>query len=246
MKVILKFIMGCLVLASCSAPSRVTVIVPDAPQGNFANGREYLPLSSDDILVELGYDGIFDELMVFDFVVVNHTSDSLMINPSDFFYVLLDSSKADTSKFPPRMAFHPQRVIHAYDETLEEKAGERRINSIFAILETGVNILVGATGFMATDNPAYIADGIFNSFGTAKNYSSQSKDIKANIAIIEEEKEVVSQEIFRPCQIPPGETVSGFVYFPQEAEADCFMFCFPMEDQLFQFVYHQKQVLQYY
>ncbi len=245
MKVLLKIVLGFLVLASCSAPAKVTVFVPDAPEGNFANGREYLPLSSENILVELGYDGIFDELMVFDFVVVNHTSDSLIINPSDFYYVLLDSSTADTSKLPPRMAFHPQRVMHAYDETLEEKVGERRTNSIFAILETGMNILVGATGFMATDNPAYIAEGIFNSFGTAKNYSSQSKDIKTNIAMIEEEKEVVSQEIFRPCHIPPGKTVSGFVYFPQETEADCFMFCFPMEDQLFQFVYNQKQVYQY-
>ena len=245
MKVILKLVIGFLVLASCSAPSRVTVIVPDAPEGNFANGREYLPLSSENIVVELGYDGIFDELMVFDFVVVNHTSDSLIINPSKFYYVLLDSSTADTSKLPPRMAFHPQRVMHAYDETLEERAGEKRTNSIFAILETGVNILVGATGFMATDNPAYIADVIFNSFGTAKNYTSQSKDIKTNIAMLEEEKEVVSQEIFRPCHIPPGKTVSGFVYFPQETEAECFMFCFPMKDQLFQFVYNQKQVLQY-
>ena len=245
MKGLLIIVMGFLVLASCSAPSRVTVIVPDAPEGNFANGREYLPLSSDDIVVELGYDGIFDELMVFDFVVVNHTSDSLIINPSNFYYVLLDSSTADTSKLPPRMAFHPQRVMHAYDKTLEEKAGERRTNSIFAILETGVTILVGATGFMTTNNPAFIADGIFNSLGTAKNYTSESKNIKANMALIEEEKEVVSQEIFRPCHILPGKTVSGFVYFPQETEADCFMFCFPLEDHLFQFVYNQKQVHPY-
>ena len=245
MKVLLKLVLILLVLSSCAVPTKVTVIEPDAPEGNFANGREYLPLSSEGIEVELGFDGIFDELMVFDFVVVNHTSNALSINPSEFYYVLLDSSTADTSKLPPRMAFHPQRVLHAYDETLEEKLGEKRVNSIFGIVQTGVSILVGTTGFIATENPAYIADGIFNSLGTARNYTSQNKEIKSNMSMIEEEKEIVNQEIFRPCQIPPGKAISGFVYFPQETDTECFMFCFPMEDHLFQFVYNQKSVYQY-
>jgi hypothetical protein len=245
MKVLLYPAIWLLVLTSCTAPARVTVIEPDAPEGNFANGREYLPLRSENVMVELGFDGVFDELLVFDFVVLNHTSDSLTINPSEFYYVLLDSATADTSKLPPRMAFHPQRVLHEYDETIEQKEGERKTSSIFGILEAGVSILVGATGFLATDNPAYIADGIFNSLGTAQHYSSQNKDIKANISLIEEEKEIVNQEIFRPCRIPPGEAVSGFVYFPRESDAECFMFCFPLEGQLFQFVYNQKEVYQY-
>ena len=245
MKALFKLVLLSLALASCTAPARVTIIEPDAPEGNFAHGREYLPLSSEDILVELGYDGLFDELMVFDFVVVNQTSDSLSINPSDFYYVLLDSATADSSKRPPRMAFHPQRVLHEYDETLEEREGERKTSTLFGILEAGVSILVGATGFMATENPAYIADGIFNSLGTAQHYSSRNKDMKASISMIEEEKEIVNKEIFRPCLIPPGKAKSGFVYFPQEADAECFMFCFPLEGQLFQFVYHQKQVYQY-
>ncbi len=234
-----------LVLTSCVAPSQVTVIVPDAPEGNFANGREYLPLGNDGIDVELGFDGIFEELMVFDFVVVNHSPQALEVNPSDFYYVLLDSAMADTSKLPPRMAFHPERVLHQYDETLEEKAGERRANSLFGIIQSGVDILISTTAFVATDNPAYIADAVFNTLGTAQHYSAQHRDIASNISLIEEEKELVDEEIFRPCQIPPGEAVSGFVYFPKEDQAECFMFCFPMNDQLFQFVYKQKKVYQY-
>ncbi|MCP4309796.1 MAG: hypothetical protein GY790_00905, partial [Bacteroidetes bacterium] len=43
---------------SCTAPRLVTKLSPEAPEGHQANGREYIPLESDQVVVELGYDGI--------------------------------------------------------------------------------------------------------------------------------------------------------------------------------------------
>jgi len=245
MKVIYKPLLLFLVLTSCVAPRVSTQIIPEAPEGNFAMGREYISLSNDSIDVELGFDGIYGDQLVFDFVVINRTPYELTVNPSDFYYVVLDSASADTSKLPPRMALHPERVLHHYDETLEARAGAKKTNSIFGILEAGFDILISASAFIATDNPAYIADGVFSTLGTAQHYVSQDKEIQENMALIEEEKDLVKEEIFRTCHLPPGKVISGYVYFPQDADADCYMFCYPIEDQLFQFVYHQKKVVQY-
>jgi hypothetical protein len=226
--------------------SRVhTQIIPDAPEGNFAMGREYIPLSNDSIDVELGFDGIYGDQLVLDFVVINRSLRDLSINPSDFYYVVLDSSMADSSKFPPRMALHPERILHQYDETLDARAGAKKANSVFGILETGFNVLVSASAFIASENPAYIVDGVFNTVGTAQHYVSQDKQIQENMVLIQEEKELIEEEIFRPCNLAPGEIMSGYVYYPQDADAACYMFCYPIEDQLFQFVYHQKKEVRY-
>ena len=58
-----------LLLTSCAAPRLVIQLIPEAPEGNFEMGREYISLKSDSIYVELGFDGMHGENLVFDFVV---------------------------------------------------------------------------------------------------------------------------------------------------------------------------------
>jgi hypothetical protein len=69
--------------------------------------------------------------------------------------------------------------------------------------------------------------------------------MKAELEMIGEEKELVGEEIFRSVELPPGEHVSGYVYFPQHSDASYYMFCFPVEEQVFQFVYRQEKVWVY-
>jgi hypothetical protein len=234
-----------LFLWSCTAPRVVTKITPEAPEGSFALGREYIPLGSESIDVELGFDGIYGPHLVFDFVVVNSSSEILSIQPKDFYYVLLDSATADSSKLPPHMAVKPEKVLLSYDQIIEDKHGQKKANSFLGFLDAGVGLLATTAAFISTENPVYISDAIFNTVGTANHYIVQDKQIKSELEMIHEEKEVVDEEIFRSCQVAPGEVVSGFVYFPMHSETGYYMFCFPMENQLFQFVYRQQKVLVY-
>ncbi|MEN8228037.1 MAG: hypothetical protein ABFS38_07760 [Bacteroidota bacterium] len=235
-----------LLLTSCGAPRVVSQLTPEAPEGHYEMGREYISLSNDKIDVELGYDGIHGEHLVFDFVVINQTPRVLTINPSDFYYVLLDSATADSSMFPKRMAVHPERILHHYDENLEAREGAKSMNSILGFLDAGVGLLANTTAFIATEDPGYIFDALFGTIGTAENYVALDKQISADISMIHSEKEIVDEEIFRMDQLPPGKVISGYVYFPKYPETDYYMFCFPVEDQLFQFVYNQRRVYQYY
>jgi hypothetical protein len=209
-------------------------------------GREYISLGSDNIDVELGFDGIYGPNLVFDFVVVNGSSEILNIQPNDFFYVLLDSATADSSMLPPRMAVKPDKVLLNYDQIIEDKQGQKKANSFLGFLEAGVGLLATTAAFITTENPAYISDAIFNTMGTANHYISQDNQIKTELEMINEEKELVKEEIFRSCQLAPGEVVSGYVYFPEHVETEYYMFCFLVENQLFQFVYNQQKEIVYY
>ena len=235
-----------LLFLSCTAPRVVTQITPEAPEGHYEMGREYISLSNDSIEVELGYDGIHGENLVFDFVVINRTPRVLSLNPPDFYYVLLNSSIADSSMFPPRMAIHPERILHHYEETLEAKAGEKSTNSFLGFLEAGIGLMANTTAFIATENPGYIVDAVFNTLGIVEHYVTRDHQISNNISVIKQEKEIVKEEIFRFTSLPPGKVVNGYVSFPRTRDTDYYMFCFPVEDQLFQFVYKQQLVYHYY
>ena len=234
-----------LLLCSCTAPRVVTKITPEAPEGHFAMGREYISLQSQQIEVELGHDGIQGEYLIFDFVVHNATADTLSVIPGDFYYLVLDSAHAEASAHTPWMAVHPDKVLMNYDESLEQRKKEKGMNTFLGILQASVDVIYYASGFAATENPGFIADGIFQTIGTADQYISQDKMISSEMTVISEEKDVVKEEIFRTCKIPPGMVSSGYVYFPLHESTAYYMFCFPIEKQLFQFVYKQQKELIY-
>lgn len=239
MKKIYSFLVILLGLSSCASSQVVTILSPEAPEGHFHMGREYINLSNGQVRVELGFDGIYEESLVFDVVVLNNTTQPLSFNPSEFYYVILDSSGADSSRFPPGMAIHPDKVLHLYEKSMEDAEIDKNINSIFGIVETGIGIIASAAAIMAKENPGYIVDALFSTVGTADHYVNQGQRISHNLEEISMEKEVISEEILREGRIPPGKAVSGFVYFPKYPGTGTIMFCFPLEDQLFQFVYNQ-------
>lgn len=230
---------------SCTSPRLVTKISPEAPEGHYAMGREYIPLSSDQIGVELGFDGIQSENLVFDFVVHNSSLDTLSILSDDFYYVTLDSANSIGASQTSWKAVHPDKVLLDYDRTLEETKEAKNMNSFFGILMASVNILYNTAGFIATENPAYIVDAVFNTVGTADQYIAQDKMIASEMTLISEEKELVDEEIFRTCEVPPATVTSGYVYFPLHENTAYYMFCFPIGNQLFQFVYKQQKELIY-
>jgi hypothetical protein len=235
-----------LFLGSCMAPRVVTKITPEAPEGHYAMGREYISLHSDRIEVELGYDGRQDGDLVFDFVVYNTTSDTLTIKPEDFYYVILDSTNAEPVPDSTWMALHAGKVMVHYDEAMENRKKEKGKNSFFGVLQAGVGILYNTTAFIATEDPGYLADALLHTVGTADQFISQDRMIREEMEMISEEKGLVQAEIFRVCEVPPGEAKNGYVYFPSHDKTGYYMFCFPIKDQLFQFVYKQQKELRYY
>ena len=229
-------------ICSSAAPQSGFRLSPVAPEGDYQMGREYITLNNAGIQIQLGFDGNYEGTLVFDLVVVNNTSHTLAFSPSDFYYVLLDSAGADSSGLPPRMAVHPDRIIQLYDRSLEKKEIDKSINTLFGFIETGIGIISGASAFLSTENPAAIVDAVFHTVGTAGYYVSRDQRISRDLEQIDHEKEVIHEEILRMGQVPPGKVASGFVFFPIHNDVGFLMFCFLLEDQLFQFVYQQQEL----
>jgi hypothetical protein len=229
-----------LMTASCATPQSVTRLVPEAPEGRFEVGREYIPLHNDSVDTELGFDGRSGDFLVFDFVVVNGTRQPLKIDPSEFYFVIIDDPMADSSLLPSRMALHPDQVLQAYDSQLEKQENRKQVNKVFGFIDAGIGILATASAFAATDNPGYIADAVLQTIGTADHYLAADRMIGAQLESMNSEREVVREELFRPVELSPGRVANGFVYFPSPEARGYLMFCFPLQDRLFQYVYRQE------
>lgn len=232
-------------LASCASPRVLTTLSPEAPEGHFAKGREYIPLESEEVAVELGFDGMQGDMLVFDLVVYNSSSDTLNIFPSGFYYMLLDSAHAESSDKASCSVLHPDTVLAYYDLSIEMREKQKGMNTMLGILQAGVNLLYNTSGFIATEDPGFIVDAVFQTAGTAEEYISNDRMITKEMSVIKEEKELVQEEIFRDVLLPPGQVTSGYVYFPSQKVAAYYMFCIPVGNNLFQYVYRQDRELVY-
>ena len=230
-----------LAIVSCATSQVVGTLTPEAPEGHFEMGREYIPLSNAGLLVEMGFDGIYEQNLVFDVVVLNEREEPLTFDPSDFYYEILDSADAVTAVMEARYSVSPEKVFEYYDDALEDRETRKKLNSFLGFLEGGIGIIADFSAYMSTENPACIVDAVFNSVGTAGHYVSIDKAIDHEMEQISLEKEVVWEEILQKGELPPGKVVSGFVFFPLHAGDGYYMFSIPLEDQLFQFVYHQQR-----
>jgi len=212
-------------------------LVPLAPEGHMVNGREYIPLFNEQLRVELAYDGTSEGNLVFDLVVFNETDRRISVNPLGFYYLTLVDPEADSSQFPPGMAVDPGQVYKWYDAALEEQESDKNIHSFFGFMEAGLGILTSTAAFLSTENPAYIVDAVFNTAGTAGHYISVNRQIEEEMEQTVAEKEMIRQEMMGAGELEPGGVKNGFVCFPGQPEGTYLMFCFPIDEQEFQFVY---------
>lgn len=229
-----------LIMISCSTPQVVTKLTPEAPEGYYEHGREYITLTSDSIYAVLGFDGFYDNTLIFDLIVINHGDKSLTIDPATFYYEILDSALALNSSLPPVLSLPPDTISKRYDQTIESLFEGKQANKFFGILEATAGIVMNTSGFIATDDPGYILDLITGTVNTAGYYLTRDTEFKKNISIMTDEKAMVREASHDQKELAPGETVSGFVFFPQNMDARYYMFCFPLDDELFQFVYRQE------
>jgi hypothetical protein len=162
------------------------------------------------------------------------------VDPADFYYLLLEHADADTSVMNPFAATRHEIILGQYAHFVDEQQSRKQVNTFLGVLETSLGLLSSASAFVTTENPAYIVDAVINTAGSAGQTIVQHQAMEAGMRDVYEEKQVVEKEIFRKGSIPPGKVLSGFVFFPVFHDPGHVMFCFPLEHQLFQFVYRQE------
>ena len=215
----LFLILGLVCGFSFTVESQETLYLePYAPDGKIVNGREYIPLSNEKIKLELAYDCKLEEKLLFDLVVFNNTNQTITVSPSSFYYLGLDDPDADSSRFPARMALAPEQPYKWYDRSMEEPQYENTFASFMEI-------------------PNAFAEAFFGSAGTR----TPPRTYRSELERIDRLKETIREEMMQEMKMAPGEVVNGFVYFPCQKETETLLFCFPIDNLEFQFVYMQKR-----
>jgi len=204
-------------------PQETFRLVPVAPVGIFVNGREYIPLSNDQIRVELGYDGTNGKSLVFDLVIMNQTGDTLSVDPLRFYYLSLDDPDSDSSGFEPRMASAPEREFQWYDQALTGEENSDIPYPFRGFMEAGIEFISAASAFLSAFDPDLVIESSF--------YQAD-QDIGGDRTEL---------EWMRSLKLNPGEVSHGFISFPYHSDTDYFLFCIPLEDQEFQFVYQELE-----
>ena len=187
-----------------------------APEGNHMNGREYIPLSNDHMRVELAYECQLEEKLVFDLVVINESGHPISVQPSSFYCLELDDPDGDTSRFPPSQAVPPLKPFEWYDRALEQSHYEQIFSPLLEI----------PAMFME----AFVAP--WNEGSSARTISNKERESHL--------KDAIRQEMMQELQLAPGEVANGFVWFPGSPETKYLLFCFPLDEQEFQFAYEVK------
>jgi len=188
-----------------------------APEGRVANDREYIQLSNDLITVELAYDCMLEKELLFDLVLINESDHPVFVDPSSFYYLKLDDPEGDSSRFAPAMALAPLQPFTWYDRALEESHHK---NAFAPLLEI----------------PALFMEefvGVWTAESSAGPVQEQER--------IGRIKDAVRQEMMQQRELAPGEVANGFIYFPGLPETIYLLFCFPLDDQEFQFAYQIEQ-----
>ncbi len=192
-----------------------------APDGNQVNGREYIPLSSDLIKVELAYDCRLGEKFLFDLVVINESGHPISVQPSSFYCLELDDPDGDSSRFPPIMAVPPLQPFKWYDRALEEPQYERMFSPLLEL-------------------PALFMEGFFASWnGEPSARMLSDKERESHL------KDAIRQEMMQEVQLAPGEVANGFVWFQGSPGTNYLLFCFPLDEQEFQFAYEVEKASPY-
>ncbi len=190
---------------------------PLAPEGKVVNDREYIRLSNDLITLELAYDCLLEKKLLFDLVLINESDHPVFVDPSSFYCLNLDDPEGDSSRFPPVMALAPLKPYTWYDRALEKPRHENIFSSLLEIPTLFMEEFVGVWTDESHAGPA------------------QEQD---RIRLI---KETVRQEMMQERELKPGEVANGFIYFPGLPETIYLLFCFPLDDQEFQFAYQIEQ-----
>ena len=229
-----------LVLASCVAPRPVSRLTPHAGEGYFQLGREFITLHNDGVYVIAAFEENRDEDLVFDVIVMNKSDRTIEVDPERFYALRLKEPAADSSHHPPLAAIHPENVLLNIDRSRAVEYAEKRTNVIWGVLEATAGVVSTVSAVASDAGPAHVAEEAAYTFETMGFHLARDAEIRDHMRLINDDKLYWKNDVLRKNTLAPGTAVEGFVYFPRDTDASWYMMCYPMGDQLFQFVYRQR------
>ncbi len=228
-----------LFLLSCVAPRPVSRLTPHADKGHYKLGREYITLQNDSIYVIAAFDENRQEDLIFDVIIMNRSDRTLELDPANFYALVLENPSADSSVQPPLRAADPEKVIMNIEKARAVEYAEKKTNAIWGVLEATAGVVSTAAAVASDADAGEVAWEAINTMEGVGYHLAVDQEIEDHLHLINDDKLYWKNDVLRRNTLKPGTVVEGFVYFPRSVDAEYYMMCYPLGDQLFQFVYRQ-------
>lgn len=211
MKKYFAIIIIILSFSACSTTQYYSTLEPDGIEFLQENGKNIV-VHEDSIITILTHFEEFSEVgAVFYTEITNNSSDSIYVNPNDFFYV----SDNPNTQYSTKNAINPENKIKEIQYSIENQ-------DIAHNISIGANLFFGFLGVavaVADDDPEFAFESAINTSGNiieeSLYYNEQMDYAKSSITFWQE-------EVLHPKTLAPEEYCSGFVFFPFREDAQKF------------------------
>lgn len=230
-------------LASCS-PAPVLRLTPTAGDTSWLDGKEYMRSTAGGLEVAVAFEGIENNLILFEIFVGNETGQQVTISPERFYYVPLlflpDSFKVDSLTLIVH-AIDPETKILDLDKQIEQEktsyANAAGIDAVFCFLGFLVDVAtIGKTKSKEEIESEELQEREEDLDRREReiNHANRLTEIKAT-------KERWATTSLRRTTLASGESIAGRIHFQATPKANFVILFIEIEGAPMQFVFSQKK-----
>jgi len=211
MKKYFALIIIILSFSACSTTQYYSTLEPDGIEYSQEDGKNIVAYEDSTITILTHFEEFSEDGAVFYTEITNNSSDSIYVNPNDFFYVYDNPN----TQYSIKNAINPENKIKEIQNSIENQDAAHNIN-------IGANLILGIFGIIvgvSDDNPELAFESAIN---TSENIIEESIYYNEQMDYAKNSITFWQEEVLHPKTLAPEEYCSGFVFFPFREEAKNF------------------------
>lgn len=221
-------------------PNAVMKLTVDSQESDWYKGKQIITIENDTVSIQLSFDRTSSGNYLFDVDVLNISDTSLLVDPQNFYYHLVEQDK--NKNMGVVNAHNPETIIADLQKKYslnQSRVESEQMSYAFGYFLTAV----GQTAALIKNDDA--ASEQFD-----KNYDELNReefldDIKNQKIAQSLESSTFLWEILalRKTTLRKNESISGIVFFPVNKDAKTLEFFFPVGNSTLKIIFTQERIL---
>jgi len=234
-----RIICSSFLIISCATAPPLLNLSPLEGKVEWLHGKQYVTQRDSRIKYVLAFEGYRNSLLKFDVKIKNNSRRSILIDPSSFYYVPLEtkSKEIPVSKFV--FAGNPEEeILKLQAKIIQEKTDYKN--------DQTANEVSGCLGSFFS-----IADKTEEDRRSSEELQERVRRDKRSrerlnirkLSLYKRSIEFWKTEALRKNTLKPGQSISGIIVFPARHKADKVLLFTQGEKKVMMFPFQQKQVV---
>ncbi len=235
----------CVMLTSCVTPETLFRLSPVSTNTIWYYGKELVTHHSEAVDIGIRFNRQEGAYLVFDVDILNLAEQPVLVNPEQFYYVVLqsptDAESLDITK-TPTYAENAEAIVHRIDRTI----ASARASEANAAIGDGVGLLLGVAADIASSGKQKTKEERQKERDDARKEREERflRDFNSEKTFksLADERAHWEFQALRKHTLPSMKSIQGEVYFLLNQKARYMRIYFPIENVNIDFVYKQERV----